>query len=124
LLHHEIVHVAGVRAFRILQAVFLRFRIEMCPSSFEGWTFTLGKLVEVDGVWTRRKVFQVQLDSYALAGRRQSGGTNRLTLSVLQFNFVCGMLRSDKRQQASDDNAGDDPCDKVLLQLYPPCSNS
>src|SRR5687767_10105130 len=82
-LHHEIIHVAGVRALRILQAVFFRVRIKMFSGSFKRWTFTLTKLVEVDGVGTRRKVFQIQLNSYAFARRRQSGSTDRLTLSVL-----------------------------------------
>ena len=59
-LHCEVVHVAGVRPFRILQAVHLRVRIEVCAGRFESRTFTFRDLMEMDRVLSRRQVLKVQ----------------------------------------------------------------
>src|SRR5260370_15146551 len=59
--HGEIGDVAGVRALGILQAVMFAVGIEMTTSGFEVGAFTLGGLMDVDGVFAGREVLQVEL---------------------------------------------------------------
>ncbi len=70
LIDDEIIHVTGMRTFRILEPMFFRIRIEMRSGSFESRTFTLGKLMEVDCMRARRKILQVKLYPDAFAGSR------------------------------------------------------
>ena len=69
----------------------------MFSGRFKRWTFTLGKLMKVDGMRAWREVFETELDSYSFARLRESCGSDRLTLRVLQLNDVSRMLCSDKR---------------------------
>ena len=63
----EVLHVAGVMAFGILQAVLLAVRIEMRAGRFEVGGIALGSLMEMDGVLARSKAMKVKLESDAWA---------------------------------------------------------
>ena len=57
----EVLHVASVVAFGILQAVLLAIGIEMRAGRLEVGGIALGVLVEVDGVLAGREIVQVKL---------------------------------------------------------------
>jgi hypothetical protein len=41
-------------------------------------------LMNMDGMLTRRQIFQIQADAYAFAPRRQRGRTYAFSLAILQ----------------------------------------
>ena len=62
----DILHVAGVVAFGILQSVLFIIGIEMRAGRLEiGW-IALRILVDVDGMFSRWQIVQVELDHHAL----------------------------------------------------------
>ena len=63
-LHDEIVHITGVMAFRILQAVLLSLRIEMRAGRFEIGRIALCLAVEVQSVLPWRQVMKVEFHEY------------------------------------------------------------
>ncbi len=65
--HGEVLHVARVVAFRILKPVLLVVRIEMGASRLEIRGISLWILVDVDGVFSRRQIMQVELNHHAIA---------------------------------------------------------
>ena len=58
--HREIRHVAGVRAFRILQAVMLHVRIEVAAGRCERRAFALRHRVHVNGVLARGRFIRLR----------------------------------------------------------------
>jgi hypothetical protein len=86
----EVVHVAGVMAFGILQAVLLGFGIEMRASRFEVGNIALGVLMKVDGVLARRKIMKAQLESDTRPLRPKADRANGFALGVLEFDFGLG----------------------------------
>ena len=87
LAHGEIRVIAGVMAFRIVEAVFLVIRIEMRPRRLEVRRFALGILMEVQGVLTGRQILQIELHPYATGFFLPQGKRpHALTLSILELN--------------------------------------
>jgi hypothetical protein len=76
----EVVHVAGVWALGILQAVLLVLRIEMPPGRREIRRITLGRLMDMNPVFASWKILQIQRDGNASRDRRQCGCSDRLAL--------------------------------------------
>ena len=54
----EILHVAGVMAFWIVQTVLLAIRIEVASGGLEVGTVALRVLMNMDGVLSRRQILQ------------------------------------------------------------------
>jgi len=59
---------------------------EMRTGGFEIGRLALGNLMDVDGMFTRRKIFDVECDFDAFRGGRKNGGADRLTLDVLDVH--------------------------------------
>src|SRR5258706_9559561 len=84
-----------MRPLWILQPVVLLVRIEMWTSRSEGWSLTLGDLVNVCGMLAGGQVLEVERNrnagtALALANR---GGANALSVPISQFHhdgFVRG----------------------------------
>ncbi len=55
-LDHEILHVAGVRAVGILEAMLLHIGVEMAARGGELRAFALGVLMDVNSMFARRQV--------------------------------------------------------------------
>src|SRR5215207_10449626 len=64
LLYHEVVHVTGMRAFRVFQAMLFGVWIEVVSCCLESRTLALRHLMKVDCMLAWRKVFKSQLDPY------------------------------------------------------------
>ena len=60
--------------------------IEVWASGLEVGPFAFGELVDVERVFTGRKVLYVELDPNTVGSMRQSGGANDLILSVFDVN--------------------------------------
>ena len=58
----EVRHVSGMMAFRIGEAVFPALRIEVGAGGLEVGRIALGTLVDVDSVFTRRQILQVEMN--------------------------------------------------------------
>ena len=86
----EILHVAGVVAFGILQAVLLTFRIEMRAGGLEIGGVALGILMKVDSMLAGRKIVKVQLERDALSVLRHDDGACGLTVGVFDCDFGLG----------------------------------
>ena len=82
----EILHVAGVVAFGILQPMLLGFGIEVRARGLEVRSIALWVLMKVDAVLAGREVVELKLEAYAGALLPETGGANAFTLGVLQFN--------------------------------------
>ncbi len=95
----EVVHVAGVVAFGILQAVLLALGIEMRPRGLEVGSVALGVLMKMDGVLAGRKIVKVKLEAYARPVLRQEYGAHGFALSVLEFDFGFGGTGESENQQ-------------------------
>ena len=86
----EVLHVAGVVAFGIVEAVPFIVGIEMRAGGFEIGRIALGVLVEVDGVLAGRKIVQVKLEADAWSLLRDGDGADGLALGVLEFDLDFG----------------------------------
>ena len=95
----EILHVARVMSFRILEAMLLPIRIEVSPGGFEIGTLTLCVLMDMHGVLAGRKILQVQVDLYPGLIPFHGGGANAFSLGVLEFNS-CALAGSVKPRAA------------------------
>ena len=60
--HHEVLHVAGMVAFRIIKPVFLAAGVEVSAGGFKIRAIALGNLVKMDGVLSRGQIVEVKLD--------------------------------------------------------------
>src|SRR5207247_4804404 len=91
----------GVVAFGILQSVLFIIGIEMRAGRLEiGW-IALRILVDVDGMFSRWQIVQVEPDHHALFALIHNRRTYALALRVLQFdrNFgSAGERYSDNRK--------------------------
>src|ERR1700756_3675598 len=58
----EVLHVAGVMSFGIVETMLLALGVEMPPGRLEVGPFAFRSLVEVDGVFSRREIVQLQLE--------------------------------------------------------------
>ena len=81
----EIRHVAGVRAFRILQSVMLHVRVKMAAGRGERRAFAFRDRVHVNGVLARRKIHQVEFNVHALRCRRKFRRADALSLGVVEL---------------------------------------
>lgn len=61
----EVLHVAGMVAFGIIQSVLLGFGIEMRTGGFEIGGIALGVLMKVDGMLAEGKIVKVKLEADA-----------------------------------------------------------
>ena len=86
----EVLHVAGVMAFGVLQAVLLGVGIEMRARGFEVGSIALGVLMEVDGVLTGRKIVKVKLETDSGSLLPEHDGAYVLALGVLDCDFGFG----------------------------------
>ncbi len=86
----EVLHVAGVVAFGIVEAMLFAVGIEMGAGGFEIGRIAFGVLVEVDGVLAGRKIVQVKLEADAWSLLRHGDGADGLALSVLEFDLGFG----------------------------------
>ena len=87
----EVGHVAGVMAIGIVEAVLLAVRIEMRARGFEVRPFAFRDLMEVDRVFTRREIFEVevQADSSSLIFV-QDYGADIFALGIRHVNDCFG----------------------------------
>ena len=90
--HGNVLYVAGMVTFRILKAVLLAFGIEMRASGFEIWRIAFCVLVNVDCVFSRRQIMQVELDYHPLTLVQESR-PNALAIGIFQFNSNFGCAR-------------------------------
>jgi len=86
----EVLHVAGVMAFGILQAVLLACRIEMRAGGFKVRRFTLGILVNMDRVLARRQVVESQVEADASLAARYNAGADDLAFRIFEFDLGFG----------------------------------
>jgi hypothetical protein len=86
----EVLHVAGVVAFGIIEAVLLSVRIKMRAGRFEIGSIALGVLMKVDGVLARRKIVKLKLEADARAFLPEGDRAYGFALSVLDFDFSFG----------------------------------
>src|SRR3954453_7699020 len=95
----EIVHVAGMVALRILQAMLLTLRIEMRASGLEIRRITLRLLMEVQSMLSRRQAVEAQLHGHArrCSLARQHRCPYAFTRSIFQFDH--GLGRGCERQR-------------------------
>jgi hypothetical protein len=68
-------------------------RIEVGACGLKSRPFTLGHLVNVDSMFSRRKVLELERNADAGSGRRDRGTTNALTLPVFYIddNIILSM---------------------------------
>src|SRR6185312_485493 len=84
----EVLHIAGVMAFGILQAMFLVVWIEVAASGLEIWSIALRILVDMDRMLSRWQILEIEFDLHTLlAGSGQGRCANILALSILH---LCG----------------------------------
>jgi hypothetical protein len=57
----EVPHVSGMVPSRIVKAVLLALRIEMCTRRFEIWGIASRNLMKVDGVFAGWQIMQIEL---------------------------------------------------------------
>jgi len=87
----EVIQIAGVMAFRILQAMLLVVRIEVWSRRLEIRSITFRVLVNVNGVLSRRQAFKVGFNSYRIfLLLPQDRGANAIALRVCHFNHGLG----------------------------------
>src|SRR5258708_39383671 len=63
-----------------------RSTVEVWARGFEGGRVALGVLMDVQGMLARRQTLDVQLDLYAIRSFGKHGGSDALTLGVLDFD--------------------------------------
>ena len=82
-------HIAGVRAFGVLEAVMLLVGVKMAARRGKGRRLALGGRMDVHRMFSGRQVLEVQLDSHAgtAFSIRQRGHADALAFGVLQIHF-------------------------------------
>jgi hypothetical protein len=98
----EVVHVAGVMAFGILQSVLFGVGIEVRAGGFEVGGFALGILVNVNGVFAGRKIMEVELEAGASCVIPNKDRAYGFALSVLEFDFSFGCAGKSENCQSDD----------------------
>jgi len=80
----------------------LHVRIQVAARRSKCRAFTLGHRMNVNGMFTRRKIFEVETNAYALRGRREVCRADGLPLPVMQLHMNrllgCGGKSSEKDQ--------------------------
>jgi hypothetical protein len=83
----EVLHVSGVMAFGIVEAVFLAVGIEMRAGGFEIRSIAIGILVKVDGVLAWREIVDMNLEVDAWPLLRHDDRAYVLALGVFELDF-------------------------------------
>jgi|SRR5215831_7534059 len=83
----EVLHITGVMAVGIVEAVLLALGIEVAAGGFEIRAFTLRNLVKVEGVLSRREIMQVQLKGHAWSLIPDENAADLFSLGIFQFNL-------------------------------------
>jgi hypothetical protein len=96
----EVVHVTGVVAVGIFQAVLLVFGIEVRAGRFEVGGLALGVLMKVDGVLTGRQIMKSKLEADAGSLLPQGDRPDGFALSVLEFDFGLGGAGERENKQS------------------------
>lgn len=101
--YRKVLHIAGVRALRVLQPVLLLLRIEMPARRRESWNLALRVLMNMNGVLAGRQILQIQCDLHsirAIRGKRSSSDT--LALSILEIDCRgLGCEHNDKEAESA-----------------------
>ena len=99
--NQEVLHVAGVMAFGIVESVLLVFGIEMRPGRFEVGSLALWVLMEVNGVLARREITKVKLESDPSAVFRQDDSAYRPTIGVFEVDLGLGCAGKGENNQSN-----------------------
>ena len=104
--HREVVHVAGVRTFRVLQAVLLAFRIVVAAGRRERRAFATRLLVEVDRVTARRQFFRSSATDTPPSLAARASPSRPPGPGILQLDRRRGLLRGNLKDSktTNEDN--------------------
>ena len=86
----EVLHVAGVMAFGILQAVLLGVGIEMRAGGFEVGGIALGVLMKVDAMFAGREIVKAELEADPRSLLPQNDRADIFALGVLDVDLGFG----------------------------------
>ena len=106
----EILHVAGVRSFRIVEPVLFAVWIEMRAGRLEVGRIALGILMNMNSVLTGGHIVQVELDLDAFAGALESGASHVPSAAI----FHVYLNRACKQRQGQQHRNGE----KNAIQLH------
>ena len=81
----EVSHVTGVMTLGVIESVFFAVGIEVRTGGFEVGAIALGILMEVDGVFARRKAVEMKLKRDTGSLRRENDRAYGFTLRVFEF---------------------------------------
>src|SRR5438477_2951144 len=102
----EVLHIAGVVAFGIIETMLLVLGIEVSTGRFKIRPFALGNLMEVDGVLSGREVVKFDFESDARSLIPNDHVADGFALRIFQFDFGFGRARGcegDEREEQSED---------------------
>src|SRR5262249_47717954 len=106
----EVLHIAKMVAFRILQAVLLACGIEVRSRRLEVGPLALRHLMNVDGMLAGRQIPHIKLDTRRLTGESgwlASEGdrcrTHVMTFGVLEANFNRRSVIGEQRESGTND---------------------
>jgi hypothetical protein len=99
----EVLHVCGVMAFGIVEAVFFAVGIEMRAGGFEIRSIALGILVKVDGVLAWREIVDMNLEVDAWPLLRHDDRAYVLALCVFELDFGFGGGGKSGYREKSDE---------------------
>jgi hypothetical protein len=95
----EIRVIAGMMAFRIVEAMLLAIRIEVRSGGFEVGRGATRVLMKVDGMFARGKIFEIEFHSHSSRFfLPQHDGADAFPLRVLQVNDSFSEARGSERQ--------------------------
>ena len=97
----DVLHVAGVMAFGILEPMFLALGIEMRAGGLEvGW-ITFGILMNVDSMLAGRKIVQFHLEADPGPLFRNQNRADAFALRILEFDLGLGGAWQRKNKQCN-----------------------
>src|SRR3954454_15069086 len=85
--------------FRTIESMLLPFRIEMPARRLEIRAFALRNLVEVDGVFSRSEIVQVQLQRYSRTLVPNQHAAQVFSLCIFDFDFGFADARGRESEQ-------------------------
>jgi len=100
----EILHIAGMWAIRILQAMLFVIRIEMGSCGLEVGRLALGVLMNMYGVLAGRKMLEIETDFDSGASTSYRSFPNAPALGVFEFDLLaCRPQRESCKQEPRSD---------------------
>ena len=95
----EVLHIASVVAFRIIESVLLAFRIEMGTGRFKIRGIALGVLMKVDSVFAGRQIVKHEFEADARTVWHDDDRSYILALGVLDVDLGFGCAGKSENHQ-------------------------